>query len=225
MHMQCLRTPKKGTLVFACRTPAMMSVKYAAACRLGKFSAAELRALASVYTHFQAASMDFLQLAGLDYGKSLTCECEGPCQAVTADGTTISCQAANLCQYAPWMVDLEEDQLTHGSAFAQRILVRSARARELLRDFARKQGGGVDLDELTNLLCEAGLRCLAEVVSAAASPLPNAADSLHVCRAWARSHAGRPRTSTIHLCRLSIHQHLPSEYQWGVSDSNAQKQN
>jgi hypothetical protein len=112
------------------------------ACRLGKFSNAQLAALSSVYTHFQAASMDFAQLMNIDYAKAMRCECEVPYQDLTADGTTISCQAANICIINPWCVPLEEKQLTRDSTFAQRILVHSADAPSSCATLLARRGSG-----------------------------------------------------------------------------------
>jgi hypothetical protein len=197
--------------------------------RLGKFSLAQLGALSSVYSHFQAATMDFVQLMGIDFAQAMRCGCEQPYQNLTMDGTTISCQTANLCIINPWCVPVEEKQLVHGSTFAQRILVPNARARQLLRDFARvqwskgKRTGGVDLDELTEALCQLDLACLAEIVRAAALPvpLPDAADGPgYFSSEWASTlvkalGSDAPACTIVPPAARHLVEHLIAHSTWG----------
>lgn len=184
--------------------------------RIGKYSPAQMGALSSLYKHFQAGTMDFVQLMNIDFAESMRCQCAHPYRNLTWDGTTISCQTRNLCIVQPWGAAADESQLTYGSTFADRLLVRSVHLRRLLRNFCRKQpkGGaslvrpGLTLAEYTHLTAELGSRavdlaCLARVVEAAARPVrvsgaaaqtagrsaadaAAAADERQVCADWAR---------------------------------------
>lgn len=104
-------------------------------CRLGKYSEAQLGALSSIYTHFQTATMDFVQLMDINFPEATRCKCENPCGDLTLDGTTISCQIENLCIVQPWGAPHDETDLTRGSAFVDRLLVREPDTRALLRAF------------------------------------------------------------------------------------------
>lgn len=205
-------------------------------CRLGKFSVAQLSALSSVYNHFQAASMDFVQLMRIDFAAAMRCGCERPYQDLTMDGTTISCQTAQLCITNPWCVPSEEKQLVRGSAFAQRILVPSARARALLRDFARvvwsgrTRAGGTDLEELAGALCQVDLECLAEVVRAAAVAVPAAVSAakgpLHFCSKWSSTlmlalGSDAPACTIIPAKARHLVEHLVAHSTWGPSLDDA----
>jgi hypothetical protein len=82
-------------------------------------------ALSSVYSHFQAATMDFAQLMRIDFAQAMRCGCEQP-QNLTMDGTTISCQTANLCIINP-VCTCRGEAAGPRLNLAQRILVTNAR--------------------------------------------------------------------------------------------------
>lgn len=73
--------------------------------KIGLHSDAQISALTLLYPHFQEATMDFVQLMGIDYANALSCTCTNPFSDIIADGITVSCQVNELNLVAPFAAD------------------------------------------------------------------------------------------------------------------------
>lgn len=157
-------------------------------CRLGSFTQGELGALASLYKHFQTASMDFIDLFGIDFGTEMQCKCERPCLDITLDGTTVSCQSSNIHMYTPWAAAPDCDELQWGSKFGDRLYISAPKCRLQLRSFASSGRTGIthsDYDDLLDSLATLDATDLCAIVEAAAQELDSERGLFYMCRSWA----------------------------------------
>lgn len=99
----------------------------------GTHTEAQVSALSLLYTHFQQATMDFVQLMAIDFSAALRCTCANPFSDIIADGITVSCQVSHLNLAAPYAAPSEDTELVRGSKFADRVYVNEPKARPLLR--------------------------------------------------------------------------------------------
>jgi hypothetical protein len=179
--------------------------------------------------------MDFLQLMNIDFAEDTRCKCANPCGDLTLDGTTISCQIENVCIVQPWGAPHAEADLTRGSAFADRLLVREPETRALLRAFTvQPDKGGAGKGVLKQTLTEAVRKYpgLAAIVNAAAQRAssapahdPSASAVLdtgcaHLCAAWARRllralGSDSPACTLIPSAARHLVQHYIAHGEWG----------
>lgn len=157
-------------------------------CRLGRFTQGELGALASLYKHFQTASMDFIDLFGIDFGTEMQCKCDRPCLDITLDGTTVSCQSSNLHMYNPWAAAPDCEELQWGSKFGDRVYISAPKCRLQLRSFAASGRAGItdsDFDELLDSLATVETADVCAIVEEAAQELDDERGVFYTCRRWA----------------------------------------
>lgn len=194
-------------------------------------------ALQSMYKHFQAATMDFVQLMRINFPESMRCECDVPYRNLTWDGTTISCQTHNLCIVQPWGAPEDESVLTYGSTFSDRLLISDLHVRRQLRVFSREppargplpEGVGLiegDRECLEAGLTRSGLACVATVVSAAAHNAGESED-VQTCQAWARPllqalSSDAPACTLVRPAAKEILQHFVAHRSWASAAAAAQ---
>jgi hypothetical protein len=158
---------------------------------LRKFSSAQLSALSLLYTHFQQASMDFVQLMSIDFPGANRCQCARPFQDMVADGITVSCQVRNLSVVAPFAAASADAELVWGSKFAERVYLRSSRSRGLLHELTTgRKGVNLGLsaeswDELCGLLRTSHPRLLG-ILEAAVYQEARGDAAIFLCRIWGR---------------------------------------
>ena len=83
----------------------------------------------NLHKHFQGATMDFVQLMGIDFAAAMECSCAVPSWQLTADGITVSCQSSSLHVMAPPAAGLRHAGL-------RRVQVRHVRAGTFPHDLA-----------------------------------------------------------------------------------------
>jgi hypothetical protein len=139
-------------------------------------SEVELMALQSVYKHFREACMDFECLWGLDYQEVLHCQCTRPGSTRVADGIMVSCKAALMCMYAPFLpkqppAGEERVPQQHGSLYELRFAIPHKKVRELLVQASSVDGIMATAFEVLGTWCEhLGLTALAEALVAIQEP-------------------------------------------------------
>jgi hypothetical protein len=103
---------------------------------------ASVEALTSVYPHFRAACMDFVDLMQLDYKSRLACHCVDPHRHLVIDGITISSPLNKMHLVGPWLPKASDGPLMqhHGSLHRDRMVVQNAELRKFLLQFSSAEG-------------------------------------------------------------------------------------
>jgi hypothetical protein len=112
----------------------------------------------------------------IDFAQAMRCGCEQPYQNLTMDGTTISCQTANLC-IINLVCTCRGKLVTANLCAAHPCDKRMRTAAARLCACAVEQGRAywsADLDELTGALEQLDLACLAELCVRPRVPSPAA---------------------------------------------------
>jgi hypothetical protein len=89
---------------------------------------ASVEALTSVYSHFRAACIDFVDLMQLDYKSRCACHCVDPHRHLIVEGITISSPLSKLHLVGPWLPKESNGPLMqhHGSLHRDRMVVQDA---------------------------------------------------------------------------------------------------
>ena len=102
------------------------------------FSKADLALLVHrLYKPFQEATLDELELRGIDLLSSRICKCEDPYADVIIDGTAVSTQTQAMQVLGPYYPAVDDTELRWGSAYQSRIVLDKKALRDGLRAFAR----------------------------------------------------------------------------------------
>jgi hypothetical protein len=103
--------------------------------------------------------MDFECLWGLDYREVLHCQCARPGSTRVADGIMVSCKAALMCMYAPFLpkqppAGKERVPQQHGSLYELRFAIPHKKVRELLVQASSVDGISATAFEVLGTWCE-----------------------------------------------------------------------
>jgi hypothetical protein len=103
---------------------------------------ASVEALTSVYSHFRAACIDFVDLMQLDYKSRCACHCVDPHRHLIVEGITISSPLSKLHLVGPWLPKESNGPLMqhHGSLHRDRMVVQDAELRKFLLQFSSSEG-------------------------------------------------------------------------------------
>jgi hypothetical protein len=199
----------------------------------------QLTALHSLYRHFEAAVMDFVDLQNLPYAHVLRCKCAVRHQHLSADALMVCCKRCALCVSGPW---LKEQPATgeplveahFASEFADRFAIQDTQLREDLR--ATIAVSGCDVNDLialwhqcARLEADSKLRgiatALTTIVVGDGLVTPNAAGS-QVLRENARKFlrelsAKSPACAIVHACDVALLQRWISAVEGALAGTDA----